>query len=249
MNIELRPLDLLALATFVIVWIGYGTLFDGMWRRPTSINTQMLAIREAWMMRMLRRDVRIMDATLIGHSIHSATFFASTTIIVLAALVGVMGSAERVHSTAVSLSLLFAGTTQGMFEMKLLLLIAIYVYAFFKFTWAIRQFNYFCAIIGAAPEPTGQPNRAMAKRMALLLTHAIWQFNSGVRAHYFAIAALGWMIHPFVLLGLTLLVPILLVRRQLFSATAQTIAIHTAELGAADAAPPASASADRANRP
>lgn len=249
MNIDFQPLDFVALAAFVLVWIGYGIIFDGICRRPTSINAQMLLIREAWMMRMLRRDVRIMDSTLIGHSIHSATFFASTTIILLAALVGVMGSAERVHSTAVNLSILFAGTSQGMFEMKVLLLIAIYVYAFFKFTWAIRQFNYFCAIIGAAPEAASEPSRAMAKRMSMLLTHAIWQFNSGVRAHYFAIAALGWLIHPLVFLGLTLLVPGLLVRRQLFSVTAQTIAEHANDLTAAEIVAPAATSAERANKP
>lgn len=225
MILELRPLDLVALATFLTVWIGYSTLFDGVWRRPSSINARMLAIREAWMVRMMARGVRIVDSQLIGHSIHSATFFASTTIILLAGLVGVLGSAERVHSTAVNLSIVFAGTSQGMFELKVLLLIAVYVFAFFKFTWAIRQFNYFCAVLGAAPESTETPpSRATAHQMAMVLTHAIWQFNSGVRAHYFALAALGWMVHPLVFLAMTLVLPFLLIRRQLFSPTSRAIA-------------------------
>lgn len=230
MILELRPLDIAALATFFVVWVGYSTLFDGIWRRPTSINAQMLAIREVWMIRMMSRGVRIVDSQLIGHSIHTATFFASTTIILLAGLVGVLGSAERVHSTAVNLSIVFAGTSQGMFELKVLLLIAVYVYAFFKFTWAIRQFNYFCAIIGAAPEMTDiPPDRATAHRMAMVLTHAIWQFNSGVRAHYFALAALGWLVHPLIFLAMALLLPLLLIRRQLFSPTARNIAALSAD--------------------
>lgn len=230
MILDLRPIDGIALAIFFAVWVGYSLLFDGVWRRPSSINAQMLAIREAWMRRMLARGIRIMDSTLIGHSIHSATFFASTTIILLAALVGVLGSAERIHSSTVNLSILLGGSTQGIFELKVLLLIVIYVYAFFKFTWAIRQFNYFCAIIGAAPENSNPPaDSGMAKRMAMLLTHAIWQFNSGVRAHYFALAALGWIIHPILFIAVTLVMPLLLIRRQLFSATAQAIAELTRE--------------------
>lgn len=233
MILELHALDIAALTTFVVVWAGYSVLFDGIWRRPNSINARMLAIREVWMIRLLHRGVRIMDATLIGHSIHSATFFASTTIILLAGLVGVLGSAERVHATAVNLSILFAGTSQGMFELKVLLLIAVYVYAFFKFTWAIRQFNYFCAIIGATPEiGEATPDVAVARRMAKVLTHAIWQFNSGVRAHYFALAALGWMVHPVIFLAMTLVLPLLLIRRQLFSPTARTIAEHADDLAA-----------------
>lgn len=236
MILDLRPLDLVALATFLGVWVGYGTLFDGVWRRPSSINARMLAIREVWMIRMMSRGVRIVDSQLIGHSIHSATFFASTTIILLAGLVGVLGSAERVHSTATSLSIVFAGTSQGMFELKVLLLIAVYVYAFFKFTWAIRQFNYFCAVIGAAPEGAETPpDRAMAKQMAMVLTHAIWQFNSGVRAHYFALAALGWMVHPLVFLAMTLVLPFLLIRRQLLSPTSRAIAALAHELAAPSA--------------
>ncbi|NJO67542.1 MAG: DUF599 family protein [Rhodospirillales bacterium] len=237
-RLPLEPLDIVALATFFVVWIGYSALFDGILRRPRSINSQMLLIREAWMLRLLSRGIRIMDATLIGHAIHSATFFASTTIILLAGLVGVIGSAERVHSTAVNLSILFGGTTQGQFELKVFLLIAIYVYAFLKFTWAIRQLNYFCSIIGSAPETGGTPaNPAMAKRMAILLTQGIWQFNSGIRAHYFALAALGWMVHPVLFLLLTLLMPALLVRRQLSSTTARLIVEQANDLASVEDKP------------
>ena len=225
------PLDLVALAVFFGIWIGYATLLDGRWRRPDSINALMVRIREAWMRGMLERGLRMMDAALIGHTIHSASFFASTTIILLAGLVGVLGSAEHIHAAALSLATPLGRGPQALFEIKVLLLIAIFVYAFFKFTWAIRQFNYFCGIVGSAPELHGEPaDPRLAPQMTVVLTHAVWQFNAGIRAHYFALAALGWFLHPIVFIVVTALIPVMLIRRQLYSPTQAAIANYAALL-------------------
>lgn len=231
---DLTVLDTVALLAFIGAWLTYNILFDGWLRRPNSINAKMVAVREAWMKRLLNRDNRIIDANLIGHSIHSATFFASTTILVIAGLVGVLGSAERVRGAAANLSVLVQSSSQTLFELKIFVLISIFVYAFFQFTWAIRQFNYFSAIIGSAPDPgvgAGTSDDDLAHRMALILSHAVWQLNGGVRAYYFALAALGWFIHPLFFMLMTALMTAVLVRRQLFSPTSRGIADHVAGLG------------------
>lgn len=235
--------DAVALGAFLVIWLTYNTLFDGRLRRPDSINAKMIAVREAWMIHLLGRENRIVDATLIGHSIRSATFFASTTILVIAGLIGVIGSAERVHGAAANLSVLLRGSTLALFEVKIFLLISIFVYAFFKFTWAIRQFNYFSAIIGSAPDagPTraghggaATVDRTLARRMASILSHAVWQLNAGIRAYYFALAALGWFVHPAFFVTMTVLMTLVLVRRQLASATARGIADHVEGLAPAE---------------
>ena len=240
----LSPLDIAALAVFFGVWFGYSTLLDGRWRRPRSINTKMIEVREAWMRGLLQRGLRMMDSALIGHTIHSASFFASTTIILLAGLVGVLGSAEQIHAAALSLATPFGRGPQALFEIKVLLLIAIFVYAFFKFTWAIRQFNYFCGIVGSAPEPAQSPDMRLAPEMTVVLTHAVWQFNAGIRAHYFALAGLGWFLHPVVFMVMTALIPVLLIRRQLFSPTQAAIVRYVARLGNPGAAPEERSGAD-----
>ena len=229
----LSPLDIAALAVFFGIWIGYGTLLDGRYRRPRSINAKMIEVREAWMRGLLQRSLRMMDSALIGHTIHSASFFASTTIILLAGLVGVLGSAERIHAAALSLATPFGRGPQALFEIKVLLLIAIFVYAFFKFTWAIRQFNYFCGIMGSAPEPSQSPDMRLAPEMTVVLSHAVWQFNAGIRAHYFALAGLGWFLHPIVFMVMTALIPVLLTRRQLFSPAQAAIVRYVAILAGA----------------
>ena len=229
---DLTILDVVSLVAFVAVWTTYNTLFDGWLRRPNSINAKMIGIREMWMKRLLGRDNRIVDATLIGHSIRSATFFASTTILVIAGLIGALGAIERVHGTAVNLSTIFRTGSQPLFELKLLVLVTIFVYAFFKFTWAIRQFNYFSAIIGSAPDPGDEAGGGdLAHRMAQILSRAVWQLNAGIRAYYFALACLGWFIHPLFFMAMTVLMTMVLVRRQLHSFTAHGISDHLKALG------------------
>jgi len=224
-------LDGIALLVFLAIWAGYSVLFDGRFRPARSINAQMVTIRYMWMVRMLGREMRMADATLIGHSIRNGTFFASTTLLLLAGLVGVLGSAEQIHAATVNLSVLFRGNPLALFELKVVVLVGIFVYAFFKFTWAIRQFNYFSGIIGSAPEADAGPvDTIFARRMATMLSQAFWQFNAGIRAYYFALAVLGWFIDPLAFMGATLVIALVLAQRQMYSATARDIGEHADSL-------------------
>src|SRR4051794_24610716 len=88
---DLGALDRAGLCWFLAVWLGYSRVIHDL-RPRRSITARLSGIRRTWMLRMLGRDNRITDASLIGHTLHSATFFASTTMVALAALLGVLGS-------------------------------------------------------------------------------------------------------------------------------------------------------------
>src|SRR5512147_1205669 len=118
------------------------------------------------MRRLLLRENRIVDSTLVGHTIHSASFFASTTMFVLAGLIGVLGSADRIYAAISNITILLGGG-QRLFEWKVLLLIAIFIYAFIKFTWALRQFNYF-------QSSAARPRRGRARPMSTS-TRSVWR--------------------------------------------------------------------------
>ena len=157
--------------------------------------------------------------------------------LVLAGLIGVLGSADRVYTAIANISVLLGGG-QRLFEWKLVLLIGIFIYAFFKFTWALRQFNYFCAVIGSAPDAPEEPAaaEAFARRMADVLTHAVTELNAGVRAYYFAFAAFAWFIHPLAFMAATLLMVLVLARRQLGSPTVRALREHAKALSRDDVA-------------
>lgn len=231
MPAQFSIMDLVAVGVFFACWMGYNLLFDRHLRRSQSINALMFSLRREWMRQLLLRENRIVDSTLVGHTINSAAFFASTTVLVLAGLLGMLGSADQIYTAIPNISML-PDSDQRQFEWKIVLLIAIFIYAFFKFTWALRQYNYFCAVIGSAPDagPGGLDIDAYSECMGAVLSHAVGELNAGVRAYYFAFAALGWFIHPVVFLAGTAFMVSVLARRQLVSATARALREHAERL-------------------
>lgn len=230
MPAESTVLNVAAVVAYFLIWGGYETLFDSRFRRPNSLNAKMVLVRKAWAARMLKRDTLLIDSNLVGHSIHTATFLASTTILILAGLLGVLGSSDRVYAAVSSISMIIA-TDQRLFEWKIGLIIVVFVYTFFQFTWAIRQFNYFCAIIGSAPVGSTDETQQHAKAMAVVLGHAVSSVNAGFRGYYFAFAAVGWIAHPLVLVVGALFTVTVLTRRQLYSPVAQAIRDYAGWLG------------------
>jgi len=223
-------LNVMAVIAYFVVWGAYETLFDSRFRRPSSLNAKMVLVRNAWAARMLKRETVLVDSNLVGHSIHTATFLASTTILILAGLLGVLGSSDRIYAAVSSISMIIA-TDQRLFEWKIGLIIVIFVYTFFQFTWAIRQFNYFCAIIGSAPAGVAADSKPLASAMAVVLGHAVASVNAGFRGYYFAFAAVGWIAHPLVLVLGALFTVGVLARRQLYSPVAQAIREYSGWLG------------------
>ena len=87
--------DGLALAFFFLCWLGYGPLLAGLARRSGSLNDDMTVVRRAWMMAMTHREVRIVDSQLMGHTINSAGFFASTSLLLIAAVASVLFGGDQ----------------------------------------------------------------------------------------------------------------------------------------------------------
>jgi uncharacterized membrane protein len=221
---DITPLDLVAFVWFIGVWAAFTIVQDYLLKGRVAVNQHLTLIRREWMERMLERDNRIMDSQLFGHTMNSCTFFASTTMLVLAGLVGSFGAIERVHEIIGGLTFT-THTSRELLEVKMLVLMGIFVFGFFKFTWALRQYNYCCALLGSAPLPPvpEAERKVMGENIAAALTLAVKAFNGGLRAYYFALAALAWFIHPGVLIAATGGVLLVLVRRQGFSRTERVI--------------------------
>jgi uncharacterized membrane protein len=94
-------------------------------------------------------------------------------------------------------------------------LLLIFVRAFFELTWALRQFNYCSIVIGGISHEPGEPTRAIHAEMAAKVANrAARHFNTGLRAYYFGLAALAWILHPLALVVASLFVLQELYRRE-----------------------------------
>lgn len=219
-------LNTLALGWFLLCFRGY-MYYSAYKSRTTPCLVSMLHLyRTEWMQRMLAREVRIADTTAIANLERSVAFFASTTILVLAGLMTVMSSAEKAINLVEDLPFVMVATRQE-WELKLLLLVILFIYAFFKFTWSLRQYGFVSVMIGGAPLPAENPSaaqqRAHAERIAKMASMAAHNFNLGLRTYYFSISVLGWFINPWLFMLLTFTVVVVLYRREFTSSTLQTL--------------------------
>jgi uncharacterized membrane protein len=212
---EIPSNDIIGLAWFVAIWAGYTWYADHRAGRRRSLRAVMHANRYAWMQQMLLRDNRVTDVNILRNLLQGVAFFASTTLLILAGLLTILGSSDR--AIEIVRALPFASKTSLVqWELRLLVLSVIFVYAFFKFTWSLRQFNYCAVLIGAAPKGTDD---AYAKRAANVSTLASKDFNQGLRAYYFSLATLGWFLSPWLFMAASSLVAMVLYAREYRSST------------------------------
>lgn len=223
------PIDALALGWFVVCWVAYTWIADHRGpRQSRGLNQATYAYRESWMRRMLERDNRIVDSTLVGNLMRSVAFFASTTMIIIGGLIAALGAVDRAANLIAELPFT-APASPLIWKVKLLLLICVFIYAFFKLTWALRQFNYCNILIGAAPNPDAPAveRDAYACQLARLLALAGDNFNRSLRAYYFGSALLSWFIHPGLFMAVTAWVVVVLYRREFASRTLQALVACT----------------------
>ncbi len=200
--------DWLALLAFVAGWAGYAHWAkQHSTRRPSVLDTTN-RIRRQWMLQTTFRAARVVDGTVLQNLSSAPSFFASTTILVIGALAAVLGTTDK--ATELVHEIPFAARTSVLvFDIKIVLLLVIMVFAFFRFTWSVRQYSFGALMIGAAPEADqfeqqGLSREAFADKAGAVMGLAAETFNDGLRAYYFAFAVLGWFFSPLVFVLATL---------------------------------------------
>jgi uncharacterized membrane protein len=227
MDLWLKPLlllpwpDWLALALFFGGWWGYAH-----WaRQRAQVRPSILATtnqwRRRWMLQTTFRENRIVDSAVTQSMAASPSFFASTSILIIGGLLAAVGATDK--ASGLVLEIPFAARTSALvFDLKLLLLAAIFVHAFFRFTWSLRQYSFGAIIVGAAPEArhfaNDESQRALfADRAGRVMGLAAETFNDGLRAYYMSFAAVAWFFSAWAFMAATVAVLAVLYRREFHS--------------------------------
>lgn len=220
MLFEFTPLDIFALGWFLLCWVGYVTIADHTRWHNYSVSAKVNALRHRWMQNMVRRELRMVDILIHTGLLNGTVFFASTSILLVGGLLAVLGATEQAMALLTELPFT-APVSRTAWEIKVLLLTLIFIYAFFKFTWCYRLFSYCSVLLGAASlELSETPeNTAFGHYAGRLHELAGWHFNGGLRAYFFALAYLGWFLHPLVFVLSTTWVTYVLWRREFRSRT------------------------------
>ena len=193
--------------------------------RPSFLGSSN-RVRRQWMLQTTYREVRVLDGVVVQQMSATASFFASTTILIVGALIAVIGSTEKASDLVRELPFA-ARTTLLVFDFKVVLLVSVFVYAFFRFTWSLRQYSVGVLLVAAAPEAAAITDEAerqtFADRAGRVMGLAAESFNDGLRAYYMSFAAVSWFVSPWAMLAATATVIWVLYRREFRSQVLQAL--------------------------
>ena len=226
--IDLAGTDLAALAWFIAAWLGFNVLVELTPLKRRTLSYHMNMHRRGWMEMMSRRPVRIMDVGIAAGLQQGTGFFASTSLLAIGGCFALLTSTDSILKMMSDLGLK-GGGNPALWELKVIGLTLIYAYAFFKFGWAYRLFNYATILMGAMPEENApeEHRRVFAEKSAGIMVLAGTHFNRGQRAFFFSVGYLGWFVDPRVFMATTFFVVCVLARRQFASrARALAAALH-----------------------
>ncbi|HCU64416.1 MAG TPA: DUF599 domain-containing protein [Rheinheimera sp.] len=212
-------LDLLAVLWFLLLWVGY-TLFAKRKARTVScLSFELRRKRTDWMRQMLTRDNKMADVALISTLERNVSFFASSSMLILAGLLTAIASSDKIAQVLLQV-MPWLDHTDGLLQFKLLFLGLIYVFTFFQFTWSLRQYGFGGVLIGAAPDGKHLSEAEVqlyANRAAKVIDQAAHSFNYGLRAIYFSLAALAWFINVWLFMLSTVIVLLVMKHREFHS--------------------------------
>lgn len=182
-----------ALAWFLLTWRLYAWLTDDSPLHRHTLSFAMHEERRRWMLAMSRRSMRMLDGTIISGLQNATSFFASTALLAIGAGFGLISASDQLIS-AMEKSYLHIQIDVKSFYVKVVILMVLYAYAFFKFGWAYRLFNYCAVMIAATPEADEPEHEAKALAAAEMNIAASKQFNYGLRSFFMSMPVLAWFV-------------------------------------------------------
>ncbi|MCH8538329.1 MAG: DUF599 domain-containing protein [Alkalimonas sp.] len=211
--------DLIAVLWFLTIWVGYTLVAKRRAKTVSCLSYELRRKRNDWMQQMLCRENKMADVGLLSTLERNVSFFASSSLLVLAGLLTALASAEKI-SVVLANVLPWSSDAEVSLQLKLLCIALIYVFAFFQFTWSLRQYGFGGVLIGAAPDGRKMDDadrEAYAVRAAKVIDQAGHSFNYGLRAMYFSLAALAWFIDPLLFMAATVIVMLVMKQREFHS--------------------------------
>ncbi len=207
--------DLVAVGFLLICWVLTGWLVEHPPARRVSVSVLMADYRRDWMRQFVTRQPRIFDANVIDSLRQGTAFFASACMIAIGGGVALIGNTAPLEGLAQDLTIRADGL---ILELKIFLVLGFLANALLKFIWAHRLFGYCTILMASVPNDPDHPLAyTRAAQAAEINITSARSFNRGLRAIYFALAAIGWLLGPMALIAATLITSMVLMRREFAS--------------------------------
>ena len=215
-----ESMDGIAVSLIILAWFGVGYAIDNPSAKHPSVSVLMATYRREWMRQHVTRDPRVFDALLVSNLRQAAAFFASTCLVAFGGGLALIGNPDRLTSVAQDLSL--AAAPNIVWDVRIFLVLFFLANGLFKFVWAHRLFGYCAVIMGSIPNEVCDDAFSRAEKAGEINVAAARSFNRGIRAIYFALGALAWLLGPVPLMSATILTVAVLWRRE-FASHSRTV--------------------------
>ena len=212
----ISPLEWAVLALTAVAWFSLQWRIEAAQSKRPSVTVLMAQYRREWLVEFVTRQPRMYDASVISSLRQSTNWLASTTLLALGGLLAVIGNPEPLREVAADLSL-DAPSTQA-FEARMLLAALFLSHAFLKFLWSNRLFGYASIMMSTVPNDASDPLAyPRAGQAAEINIRAAFNFNRGLRATYFALGSMAWLLGPWALAAAMVMVSWLIWSREFAS--------------------------------
>ncbi len=236
LNSGFTSVDLAAAVFFIVSWVLHFWIVNHSPWHVNTISYRMNSFRAKWMNNMVYRDPKMADALIQNSLQYGVLFFASTSILVIGALMAGLGASDQAVKLLQDLPFV-TNTSRTAWEIKVVVVMFIFIFAFFKFAWSYRLFNYVMIMIGASPDLSVivaknellvddgtdtvrdkialKNSRADRYADSVGKLHALGakHFTTGLNAYFFAMAAAVWFLDPGLFIAATVWVSVVLYRR------------------------------------
>ena len=186
--------DLIATTIFICV-VGSYRLFLFFMNRFHKENLTLSILQEyrlAWVENHGGNKNPILIVQTLRNSLTTASFFASTSILLMGAAITIFHSLfPDVDATK---SLLLLSEIEKIMTVKVLLIVITLSYVFLHFTWYIRETNHLAYMLALPFDVIEKKiDRKAHEHVASLLEQAGFHYSLGIRGYYFAIALFLWL--------------------------------------------------------
>ena len=219
--------DYLGLIFLVSAWFVLGWRIEHPSAKHPSVTTLMAERNRDWMKVFVTRDPRIFDSQILANVRQGTAFFASTNVFAIGGVLALMGNTDPLSGVVEQVTA--TPTPQLLWQMKLAVVGVFLTIAFLKFVWSHRVFGYCSVLMASVPNDPNDPVAyPRARQAAELNIRAVVNFNRGLRAMYFALGALAWLLGGVALVISTALV-IWIVWSREFASVPRTIILESTE--------------------
>jgi uncharacterized membrane protein len=196
--------DLLSFVLSATAILGYQRYLSWRTRRDPASSAQdiMLVAREAWVISVMRERRDILAVQTLRNSTMAASFMASTAVLLIIGVLTLSAQGDRLSSTWHALNFLgHVGAEMWLF--KLLVILVDLLLVFFAFSMSVRLFHHIGYLINVPLEPSLE--RTQTRHVTAQMNRAGVFYRIGMRAYYFTVPLLFWLMGPLFLLGATAL--------------------------------------------